>query len=546
MQNVSSETGPNAAVGRTAPPPPYPLLARLYRSGTVTESLGFYLPAAVFYRALGLARGVLLAWLISKQEYGTFQIVLLAVGILVPLCAAGLSEALARYVPQYESRHSLRAFLARAVPFALLLGTALSTLVFLLAGPISRLLFAMFGHGEPVADPSGNRVPLMHLTTITVLVLVAFILVLAIVRGLRMFLAVSLMELVSSVLFTLLAVAAAVAGHRSADAVMICYAAGYFATLAAFGLPLWMLLRRSPDQVAPLGEEETRFGGAPLFGRMLSYSLWSAVAAVAWQLVQYYPMWFLQKVHGPEVVAVCGGVHLVSQAVLIAATSVIMVIQPTVTRTWETLGREPANRQLVLAHKVSSLATLLLCAVLDLGAPWLIRLFPAGYASGREIIPLSLTFFMIAGQVVFLAVHFALVEKTRFQFAAWMTAVVCNAFFAAWLIRPELTSDQALLATVWSEILGITAALGVTLLILRLERQPFDRGSALLVVAGYGLILPTPALIAVVLGIIAMAGATHFVFDRDEKQRARTHLATVRTVILSRLGRRASSSTSQE
>ena len=95
----------------------------------------------------------------------------------------------------------------------------------------------MFGHGEPVSEPAGHRVPLMHLTTVTTLVLVAYILVLAIVRGLRMFMVVSLMDSVSSVLFTLLAVVVALAGKKSAEAIMICHALSYLATLAAFGVP---------------------------------------------------------------------------------------------------------------------------------------------------------------------------------------------------------------------------------------------------------------------------------------------------------------------
>lgn len=543
---MSSKTGQNAASRQAVSTRLRSFLARLFHSSTVAESLGFYLPTAVIYRALGLVRGVLLAWLISKQEFGTFQIVLLAVNILVPLCAVGLSEALTRYVPQYEARHRLRAFLRRVVPFALLLATALCAAVFLAAQPISRLLFTMFGHGESASAPTGSRVPLLHLTAVTTLILIAYVLVLAIVRGLRMFLAVSMMELISNVLFTLLAVLAAVVGYQSAEAVMICYALGYLATLAGFGLPLWMLLVRSPGQTLPLEESEARLGAAPLLARILSYSLWSAMAAVSWQLVQYYPMWFLQKVHGPEVVAVCGGIHLVTQAVLIAATSVVMVIQPTVTRTWETLGQDAARHQLSLAHKITSLVTLSICAILDLGAPWLIRLFPAGYAAGQAIIPLSLTFFMVAGQVVFLAVHFTLVEKTRYQFVAWIIAVACNAFFAARCIRPELPPDLSLVATVWAELLGITGALLITLFILRLEQLALDRGSMLLIVAGYLLILPPSAMITVVTGLVVLASATNLVFDRNEKQEGRAYLASVRAGILSRVGGRITGSTREE
>ncbi|HOW74267.1 MAG TPA: oligosaccharide flippase family protein [Phycisphaerae bacterium] len=543
---MTSEPGHNAASPPAIVGRPLGCLGEVFRSGTVTESLGFYLPAAVLYRALGLIRGVLLAWLISKREFGIFQIILLAINILVPLCAAGLNEAVARYAPQYETRHSLRAFLGRAIPFALLLGAALSAIVFLLAAPLSRLLFATFGHGQPEAGLADSRIPLVHLATATTLVLIAYILILALVRGLRMFLAVSLMELISNLLFTLLAVLTALAGQESAEAIMVCYAASYLVTLAVFGLPLWSLVRAMPDQGRPLDSEAGGSGSAALLGRMLSYSLWSAMAAVAWQLVQYYPMWFLQKVHGPEVVAVCGGIHLITQAVLIAATSVVMVIQPTVTKTWEALGRDLANRQLLLAHKVTLLATLFICALLDLAAPWLVRLFPVGYAAGEGIIPLSLTFFMVAGQVVFLGVHFSLIERTRYQFVVWLVAVLSNAFFAARFIRPELLPDQALSATVWSELLGITAALAVTLLILRMERQPFDRGLTLLILAGYGLILPALALLAVILGVVLLAGVTNVVFDRREKVEARIHLAVIRAGILSRLGRLTSGPPSQE
>ncbi|MHA1600319.1 MAG: hypothetical protein ACTSW2_05795, partial [Alphaproteobacteria bacterium] len=98
---------------------------RLFRSRSISQSLGIYLPIAAAYRLIGLARGVILAWLLTEREFGLFQLALLGGNVLLPVCGVGLNEALARYVPQYEARGVLCSFLRRALPFVLVVSAVL-------------------------------------------------------------------------------------------------------------------------------------------------------------------------------------------------------------------------------------------------------------------------------------------------------------------------------------------------------------------------------------------------------------------------------------
>jgi len=504
---------------------------RLFRPGTVGQSLGIYLPTAAAYRLVGLARGIILAWLMTEREFGLFQITLLATNVLLPLCSAGLSDAMARYVPQYETRHSLRPFLVRAVPFALLAAAVFCTLLFLVTRPLTRLIFASFNHGVDPTDPAAGSARLTQLVLATTLVLAAYFLLQAVLRGLRLFLALSLLELTGSVLFTVAAVVVACSGYRTAEAVMLCLAATHLVTITLFGVPLWRVIRRAQDQTEPLPLAAGASAEWLLFNQMIRFSVWAALAAVLWQAMQYYPMWYLQKVQGPEVTAVYGSVRLITQAVLIGSVSVVFVVQTSVTKTWEALGRDPADRQLLLAFKATALLMLLGCVILAVGAPVIMRLFPRGYAYGAAVFPLALLFFLIGGQLAFLAIHFILIEKTRYLFGLWAIGLAGNGIFAAWLVRPDLEPSAALSAAAWAGVLGASAAMAAGLFFIRFARRPLDAGSVLVIAAAYALALPGYGLVAIIVALLLLAGATNAIFNSAEKQRMRDYVVAGRTRI---------------
>lgn len=500
--------------------------SRLFVAGPVGTSLSFYLPAVVTYRVAGLARGVILAWVMTGHAFGIFQLTLVAMNILLPLCALGTYEGLARYVPLYETRGQLRRYLRTALLGCLDISLALCAIGILVRPWLAPIIYASLGRDSDFAAQRTTYELLTAVTMASIFILIGYHVFQSILRGLRMYWAVTLMELISNLLFTVLAVGSALLGNGSALAILICYIVTFGLVTTAFATGLFRTLNRMPRQDQPL-EAETSTGSAffPVQAQLLGFGVWAGMAMVMWQIMQHYPIWYLQKMTEPQVVAIFGAVRSVTQAALIGASSVVALVQTAVTKTWESKGRAIAERQLTLAHKATLLAVFAGSAMIALASPLVIRIFPAGYRAGESIIPLTLAFFMIGGHLAFLVVHFVLHEKTRFIFALWVLGAIGNAVFAAVLVTPGMATETALIAAAWAGAAGMTVALLAGLAFLRITRSRVDRGTWLLIAVPYVLALDAGIAGLAATAFILAAMGTGLLFDTAEKQQI---LATAR------------------
>ncbi len=113
----------------------------LFTPAPLTESIKLYLSANALLRAAGIGRGLLLTWwMISPAEFGLYQLGLLLVNVLLPVLSFGSYEAVARFVPEHESKGQLWRYLRRALPLSLIGGVGLCGILFVLAGPASRVV----------------------------------------------------------------------------------------------------------------------------------------------------------------------------------------------------------------------------------------------------------------------------------------------------------------------------------------------------------------------------------------------------------------------
>lgn len=483
---------------------------RMFRAESVTGSLGVYLPATAAARVVGLARGIILARLISEQEFGLFQITLLVVNLLNPLCGLGLNEGVARYVPMYETQGRLASYLRRVMPFVFTVAMVLSAAVYFAAQPLGQWIYETAATNGHAAVAPATWSALTRIAAACTFGTVVYFLLLAVLKGLRMFRAVSLLELLNNVMFTALAILLSVSGWRTAGAMMGCYGVAMLAVILLFASPLGKAIR---DTGPPVAAEAI----SPI-SQLVQFSVWAAAAAVIWQALQYYPMWFLQKTHGPSTTAVFGGVRLITQVVVIGAVAVVAVVQTSVTKMWESAGHEAANRRLSLAYKVSSLLMLAGCIAFAAAAGPIMRLFPPGYAAGVRIVPMCLMFFLISGHLTFLTIHFALVEKMRHLFLPWAAGLAGNVVFGILLVKPGMPVEQALVGTAWAGSLGMTAALALAIVLLHRERRPIDTGTVVLWAAIYALALPIWAQLLLAAAILLATLTTQTVFSVDEKR----------------------------
>lgn len=495
-----------------------------FANARIQKAMGTYLPATVAFRFINFLRNLILARLMLKHQFGLMTLIQLAVNVMTPLCSFGLAEAATRYIPQHETRGTLAAFLRRAT---LLIG-AFSTfgigLMLIFPGQIGHFFYAQRDTDPAVTAAFAADAPaLASASALVVAMLVAYFFELAILKALRMFTALSVMETVHGALFLGITILAVLMGRRSALTMTIVYAIALLLPTLVMGVMLYRTIGRWSAQQTPLTD-----GGASQ--ALLRFGMWSAIAGVTWQVMVYYPSWHLNKVRGPEVVAVFNAARQVGNLVLIGAMSIVAVIASAVTKTWETKGRDAADRQWSLAFRAGGLALFILCSGIALLKRQVMPMFGHAYAEGAEILPLQLLFFLLGSHMAFLVIHFQLIEKSRLLVWPWAVGVGANAALAWWLagampaalqisspwqtlapyvyfiLRPSWFDDSGLRAASWCGVLAIGVSLTVCLTLMRMEGRKLDRGSIAIVVVSFllatrGRILGPATLVVMLLAV---------------------------------------------
>lgn len=509
----------------------------IFQSTALEQSLGTYLPATVAVRLLNFGRILILTWFMTRQQFGLFTMVLLVANVLTPLCSLGLSEAVARYLPQHEQQGSVAAFARKSCRLLLAFMVGSVALILLFSPALGELFFTQQFSGG-VSDPgaAGDALRLARLSGVVIGLLVIYFYLLALVKGLRMFSALSRLELSHSLLFLGGCGLMILTGDLSAPALTAIYAVSLVIPIAYFSPRLIHLFRHWQAQAQPLTAEG-------ISSKLLKFSIWTTLAGVTWQVLIYYPAWFLNKVHGHEAVAVFGAVRQVGQFVLIAAMAVATVVITTVTNTWESRGRPFAERQLSLAFRGTCLGLWVLCAVVVLFKDLIILMFSPAYGPGAAILPLQTLFFLLGAFLAFLPGHFHLQEKTRYMFWPLIAGVSANVLLAYWLAGPQQaavqTSDawqavgralsmvvsvgfsdpQGLYSAAWCGVLAMFVATAMCVLLIRAKCCRLDRGSYIVIAAS--VLLVTKPWILSIGGIMLILTAlrTELIFQAEERRR---------------------------
>jgi O-antigen/teichoic acid export membrane protein len=508
----------------------------LYASSSLNQAMGVYLPATLAYRLINFGRILLLTWFMTKQQFGLLSMILLVMNVLTPLCSLGLNEAVTRYVPQYETRGALWGFLVRSFGLLLALTGASVLLICLFSKRLGDFFYAQ-ATDATIRELFGKDAPeLAQLSGVVIGLLIVYFYLLAVMKGLRMFNAISVMEMVHGVLFLGLSVLAIAMDHLSAFTLTALYGIALFIPAVYFGFGLaraiaaWRVQRDGPN------DDEWAL-------RLLRFSVWTTLAGITWQVLVYYPQWFLNKVHGHEAVAVFSAVRQIGNFILIGAVAVVTVVMTTVTKTWESRGREAAQRQLSLAFRGTGLALLLLCVVLALCKDMIILMFRDEYSPGAAILPLHLLFFLIGAYLAFLPIHFHLIEKARHLFWPWALGFASNVLYAFWLAGPGLatakqlpfwkslspitskvfttgfSSPQGLDNSTWCGVFAIATALALCIILINAECTRLDRGTYIIIFSALLLTLKPTLLIAGSLLLILVSFRTQLVFSTAERLR---------------------------
>ncbi|MBN2562408.1 MAG: lipopolysaccharide biosynthesis protein [Phycisphaerae bacterium] len=527
----------------------------LFRSSPFGRALGMYLPATVIFRLINFGRIVLLSWWMTRQQFGLFGIILLVFNVMAPVCSLGLNEAVTRYVPQHEARRSLWSFLKRSLGLLIVVTAVSAGLIIAFSSVLGEFFYAQVFADPAVREQfSAGAQHLARLSAVVIGLLVVYFYLLAVLKGLRMFAALAMMEVTHGALFLAASVVAILSGHLSARVLAGLYGVSLAIPILFFGVGLKRVTTRWTVQ-----HEAAASDG--LVAKLLRFSIWTMLAGGTWQFLVSYPALFLNKVHGHEAAGVFIAVRQIGQFILIGAVAVSTVVMTTVTKTWESQGREAAERQLSLAFRCTGLALLVFCAVIALGKDLVILMFKAEYAPGASILPLQLLFFLIGACLAFLPIHFQLIEKTRHIFWPWAVGVAANVLIAFWLTGPSLAAvkeqavwrwlapitsavcatgfsdPQGLDSAAWCGVFAIGLALVMCVMLIRAERCRLDRGTHTVIVSVVLLAAKPWILVVGVVTLLALAWRTELVFTCEERRRMVTYIVAVWQRRLGGLGR---------
>lgn len=378
-------------------------------------------------RFIGFARGVILTWLLSAGEYGLFYVAVAVVNVLVPLCGMGLSQGVLRYAPAHEVTGTLRRFVRRATLLTLAVGLAGCGVLVIFARPFGTWLF-----GTPHASAeTDSPIRLVWATAICVYSLVVYHLVADLMKGLRLFRAASLMEVLGTVLFSSVAIVAPLLGFTRADAILLSYGLGNVATVFLVAPPLMRSIRKRAVG-APAAEPDSWIDG-----KLLRYSLWIAGTAMSWHLLQQYAFWHLAKVSGNELAGAYYAARLFAQLLVGGALTLSSSLSANVTRVWEAFDRREALSRLETGTKVGCLVILASAVPMSLAKHGLVRVYASQYAVAAECFDAVLLGFAWYAVLQFLSIRFHLEERSILSFWTSLAGALASIVFSlAWMGYP--------------------------------------------------------------------------------------------------------------
>ena len=130
--------------------------------------------------------------------------------------------------------------------------------------------------------------------------------------------------------------------------------------------------------------------------------------------------------------------------------------------------------------------------------------------------PVLLLFSLVAGNQSLLALHFALIERTRRIAVAWLFGIA-----AVLLAGPSLIDTHQIVGAAWVCALAIAITLVVSLVLLVISRRPLDRGTVVLLFAPALFAAPVGWLVAGATVLVLAAALTEFILTADERHALR-------------------------
>lgn len=432
------------------------VVRRLYRVGTLGELMGIHVSVTVLQRSLGLVRVLVLAWMLAPEHMSLWGLGVMIFTVLGPLMTLGTDSGTERYVSLFEARGRLKLFYRKmrfgAGALVLLIGAVL-----LVNAEYLTVLIISAGKGVSGVTRE-NQVLICWLALINAMLWALHLNVLSFLKGMRLYRIVSIVHILFSVLFTMMAVgvlwvwptaAAALVTHAAAIGISLVAALSFlhFGILLSGGHR-----RRSRDRrKKPRPGHVDRRAPTPaqklpknLFARLVTFGLISVLGMALWSANSYISFYMLYR--NQELSKSQAGVFFVfmrlAYPVVLLAQAAWAVLFVHVARRWESGRRDKAMEVLETTYKGIALAIMTLAVIVYASAPYWVLILKSQYHRGAGLVgPLM----MSSLSVVFMALM-TMIARLRERPAVIAVAAVLSG------------TANVLLGYAWIGRYGVTGA----------------------------------------------------------------------------------------
>jgi len=452
------------------------------REQTLAASVFLMLALVALQRGIGFGRSLLFCRWLPAEELGAWDLTYSFLLLAAPLLVLGLPGSFGRYVEHFRAKGALKAYLWKTGWIAAACVAAGVLAMELVAQPLAWLVF-----GEAA------QTNLVRWAALALVGVIAFHALVELFTALRRTRVAAVLQVINSVAFAVVGVAALLLGYVSAMSVVAAYGVACVASALVGALPLKQWWHEYADAPAAIPQETpaapTASANAATFSpttaailmRVAPFAAWLWGANLLRNLFEVADRWIL--VHGvardPEVTRRLIGEYHTSRVfpmLLVAVVGLIAgVLLPHLAKEWEHGAKERANSLINRCTAATSLAVTVAGAILLLVAPWLFSTALGGkYATGLAILPVVL---VACGYmcVTTVAMNFLwLAEKGRWSMAVFALGLGVNVALNAYL-APRWGLPGVALATAAANL----AATLATVLISRQHGMPWAASTLL-------------------------------------------------------------------
>jgi O-antigen/teichoic acid export membrane protein len=410
---------------------------------TLTESVVILLSLTVVQRVIGFVRAVLFCRWLDVEQLGIWDMAFSFLVLAAPLSVLAIPGAFGRYLEHYRQRGQLRTFLRWAMLACG--GLALLAMLGILSARqwFSELVFGTQDQSDLVA-----------LAAACLMTVVAYNLLVEMFTALRNIRLVSVLQLVNSLAFAVLAIGLMLGWECSAKSVLLAYGGSCLIAILWAVPPLRHVWRATPPtaDVAPQGS---------LWTRVVPFAAWVLLSSLLVNLfgvLDRYMIVHFSGMSATEALDTVGNYHssrVVPLLLVSIASMLATMMMPHLSHDWEAGRREEVASRLRLLLKVFGFLLFAGAVAVLIGAPLLFEVaFRSKFPDGMAVLPWTLIYCTWFSLSLLVQNYLFCAEKARLLSVAMAAGLALNVVLNLVLL-PRLGLEGAVLSTVAANAISL-------------------------------------------------------------------------------------------